>query len=584
MRGGGSSRVFRRACAVGSVIRSASSRTKTLPAALERRQRRPALELADLLDADPRRALRVVAGGVGASRWQSGCCPAATRRQSAHVPQPRAGQRQAWANPRAVSRRPTPDGPDEGVGVGDAVGREARWSSATAAGWPRCRPRHRRHSGVTAARRPSRAGDGAAIAAATSGLGAGRVDQLDPRGLPLVERPDTPCGPARGTRSPSCSKGSRLPRAPAGARAAEPLDHVEVQHQREVGHEAVRRQPVQLGDDLERDAAPVSLVGDRGVGVAVAEDDRPRSRAGRMTRRTCSARPWRRGEHSVSGIEAGRPRRAPGGRHAPRGEPSGSDVATTDTPRPASQAARRLDLRGLACPLDALDRDQAIPPASGRARRHVPGRLTHGPAASARGRHAVDREDEPLELADLALGELARRADRLGGQDGRRRSHRVARPRRCAPRRAHERRRAADRAARPRSGSPTPPSRRGRRSPGRTRRRQGPPGAARSATIRRTASAKPSTLKRQVGERIGPVAVDPELGHHDVGAERSDAAAGRPRRTPRGRPRRRCGDGAARSPRSPRPPRSPISSTKPVPGKRRSPRSWVEMVRTSGLS
>ena len=92
-------------------MRSASSRTNTL---------RPASCGASAAVRSSSRtcSIRIIGapfglsrGGVGVMRWQSGYWPAATRRQTAHVPHPWAAQRAAWANATAVSRRPTPEGP-----------------------------------------------------------------------------------------------------------------------------------------------------------------------------------------------------------------------------------------------------------------------------------------------------------------------------------------------------------------------------------------------------------------------------------------------------------------------------------------
>ena len=111
VRGGGSSSVLRRACAVGSVIRSASSRMNTLrlaswgaSAAVRSSSRTCSIRIIGA-------PFGLSRGGVGTTRWQSGYWPAATRRQIPHVPHPWAAQTAAWANATAVSRRPTPDGP-----------------------------------------------------------------------------------------------------------------------------------------------------------------------------------------------------------------------------------------------------------------------------------------------------------------------------------------------------------------------------------------------------------------------------------------------------------------------------------------
>src|SRR5207245_10482171 len=60
---------------------------------------------------------------------------------------------------------------------------------------------------------------------------------------------------------------------PPSADPPQSLSRIEVEEQREVGHDAAGRANVQLADQVGIDAAAVPLIGDRRVGVPVAEHD-----------------------------------------------------------------------------------------------------------------------------------------------------------------------------------------------------------------------------------------------------------------------------------------------------------------------
>ena len=60
----------------------------------------------------------------------------------------------------------------------------------------------------------------------------------------------------------------------AAADAAKADGRIHVEEQREVGQHAARRSQVQLADQLGIEAASVALIGDGGVGVAIAQDRR----------------------------------------------------------------------------------------------------------------------------------------------------------------------------------------------------------------------------------------------------------------------------------------------------------------------
>src|SRR6185503_1772903 len=139
-----------------------------------------------------------------------------------------------------------------------------------------------------------------------------------------------------------------------------------------------------------------------------------------MTRWTCSARLAAKRRASVRGVTRStseRTRRS----DAPSGVPSGSAVATTDTPRAASQACRPstwVDLPAPSTPSTVIRRPRGP---SERAAAMVASRYhTRAEASRAGGRHPQEREDTAAELGDLALGELPRGADGFERKDRRR--------------------------------------------------------------------------------------------------------------------------------------------------------------------
>src|SRR5690242_5682866 len=57
------------------------------------------------------------------------------------------------------------------------------------------------------------------------------------------------------------------------ADSPQPLGRIEIEQQGEIGHDAAGRARVELADQVEIDAATVALVGDRRVGITIAEHD-----------------------------------------------------------------------------------------------------------------------------------------------------------------------------------------------------------------------------------------------------------------------------------------------------------------------
>src|SRR5262245_36164869 len=124
--GGGSSSVFRNACGVSPVMRSASSSTKTL--------RRAAAGLSAASRSSSRIALirtalaplRFESGGVGTITCRSGCCREGLPRSSA-------------AKASAVVIRPAPEGPMKAYAWATRSLARARRKSSTPRGWPAMR-------------------------------------------------------------------------------------------------------------------------------------------------------------------------------------------------------------------------------------------------------------------------------------------------------------------------------------------------------------------------------------------------------------------------------------------------------------
>ena len=211
-------------------------------------------------------------------------------------------------------------------------------------------------------------------------------------------------------------------RALPGPHAAQPLGHVEIQHERQIGHDAVGGEAVQLGDDR-RAGRPARIPGRRRSSRRTGRRGRPGPAAspGRITRWTCSARLAAKRSASVSGRRRGRPRRALGAAARRGACRRARRSATTGTPRSASQARRRstwVDLPAPSTPSTVIRRPRGP---SGCAAAMVPSRYhTRAGASRAGGARPQQRKDEAVELGDLALRELARRTDRLDRQDDRR--------------------------------------------------------------------------------------------------------------------------------------------------------------------
>src|SRR5882672_2756690 len=241
---GGSSRVLRNACGVSSVIRSASSRMNTLRRAIAGRSAacRSSSRMAPIRIAREPRGL--VSGGVGRITCRSGCARAGLAKSSS-------------ANASAVVIRPAPAGPTKAYAWATRSLASARRSSSTARGWSRMRSSateevldDRPHLGRDDGGRARRADQPHAL-----GLGAADLE-IAPAHAPV--------------------EGERLALEvvePPSAYPSQSLSRIEVEEQREVGHDAAGRANVQLADQVGIDAAAVPLIGDRRVGVPVAEHD-----------------------------------------------------------------------------------------------------------------------------------------------------------------------------------------------------------------------------------------------------------------------------------------------------------------------
>src|SRR4029450_5589888 len=245
--GGGSSSVFRNACGVSPVMRSTSSSTKTL--------RRAGAGLRAASCAGPRVAWGFDAGGAGTITCRSGCCREGLPRSSA-------------AKASAVVTRPAPEGPMKAYACATRSLARARCKSSTARGWSAMRSSATKRSG-----------------AARSGATEEVLHDQAPLGLDLVGRAprvDQPhalgLGPAdleiAAAHAPV--KHQRLALEVVEAPppdAPESLRGIEIEEQREVREDPARGPHVQLADQVRIHAAAVALVGDRRIGVPVAEDD-----------------------------------------------------------------------------------------------------------------------------------------------------------------------------------------------------------------------------------------------------------------------------------------------------------------------
>ena len=166
--------------------------------------------------------------------------------------------------------RPDARGPDEGVGVGDAAGRERALRAAPPrAADPRRAPERavagapRRRERASTPPRPRGRGDGRRSRRTRLGIGA-----LDLQVALAHARGGTRAPRARSDRA----AGRRCGASPsAGSRSNSSVRS---------GRTPPVASSVELADGLRDRAAAVALVGDRGVGVAVAEHDTARGEPG----------------------------------------------------------------------------------------------------------------------------------------------------------------------------------------------------------------------------------------------------------------------------------------------------------------
>ena len=190
-------------------------------------------------------------------------CPASLRRRRARPGRTR----------RAVSRRPTPDGPTKAYACASGRPRSRAGAGRRPRTARRCRPRR----GV---RHRSWRGEPEPTAHVLDDLrgdhrpGAIRVDHDHAVGLPVADGPEALPHPLVELERRAARRGRTRRARPRRARARRrPSATSRSSTSVRSGMSAVRGQPVQLGDRLERQAPPVALIGDRRVHVAVAEDD-----------------------------------------------------------------------------------------------------------------------------------------------------------------------------------------------------------------------------------------------------------------------------------------------------------------------
>src|SRR4029453_17854149 len=338
--GGGSSSVFRNACGVSPVMRSTSSSTKTL--------RRAAAGLSAASRSSSRIALIRMArapfgfdsGGVGTITCRSGCCREGLPRSSA-------------AKASAVVTRPAPEGPMKAYACATRSLARARCKSSTARVCAAMRPGGTKRSG--AAR--SGATEEGLHDQANLGLDlvgrAPRVDQPHALGLgPADLEIAAAHAPVKHQRLALEVVEAPPPDAP------ESLRGIEIEEQREVREDPARGPHVQLADQVRIDAAAVALVGDRRIGVPVAEDD-PAAREPRpnFLRDVLLARGHEQEDLDERlGLDTGALEKAAYGESEPRsagltGAPDLPPLRTKPSPEPHH-------LGCLARPLDALERNQ----------------------------------------------------------------------------------------------------------------------------------------------------------------------------------------------------------------------------------
>src|SRR6266446_6998596 len=185
-----------------------------------------------------------VSGGVGTITCRSGCCRDGLPSSSA-------------ANASAVDIRPAPAGPTKAYAWATRSLASARRSRSTARGWSRMRSSS---TNEVLDDRPHLGRD--------DGGRARRVDQPHALGLGAAD--------LEIALAHSPVEGERFALEVVEPPSADPpqsLSRIEVEEQREVGHDAAGRTNVQLADQVGIDAAAVPLIGDRRVGVPVAEHD-----------------------------------------------------------------------------------------------------------------------------------------------------------------------------------------------------------------------------------------------------------------------------------------------------------------------
>src|SRR5262245_5287102 len=353
--GGGSSSVFRNACGVSPVMRSASSSTKTL--------RRAAAGLSAASRSSSRIALIRMAlapfgfesGAVGTITCRSGCCREGLPRSSA-------------ATASAVVIRPAPEGPMKAYAWATRSLARARRKSSTARGWSAMR------SSGTKRSEAARSGATEEVLHDCPHLGldlvgrAVRTDQPDALGLGPMDLA------IAATHAPV--KRQRLALEVVEAPpldAPESLDGIEIEEQCEIRKDPARRPHVQLADQVRIDTAAIALVGDGRVGVPVAKDDAiaREPRANLLGDVLLTRGHEQEDLDERLGLDAGPLEQVAQGQSEPRAV--GLTGALDLPPLPTQPSLEPHHLGRLARPLDALERDEDSAHAQTIARQPEPG-------------------------------------------------------------------------------------------------------------------------------------------------------------------------------------------------------------------
>src|SRR5437867_7587819 len=252
---GGSSSVFKNACGVSPVMRSASSGTKTLRRAAAGRSAatRSSSRIASIRMARAPRGFD--SGGVGTITCGSGCGREGLPRSSA-------------ARASAVVIRPAPEGPMKAYAWATRSLASARRKSSTARGWSAMRSSATKRSGAPRSGATEEVLDDRAHLGLDLGGRAARADEPHALGLRPVDLEIAPAhAPVKRQRLALEVVEMAPPDAPQSLRG------IEIEEQREVREDPAGRPHVQLADEVRIDTAAVALVGDGRVGVPVAEDD-----------------------------------------------------------------------------------------------------------------------------------------------------------------------------------------------------------------------------------------------------------------------------------------------------------------------